>query len=552
MAKQRQVSQDIAQRINKIAQQTFGYEQLRQGQQEVTAAIISGQDSLAVMPTGSGKSAIYQIAALMLPGATVVVSPLLALQQDQVEAIAEQEIAPAAAFNSALSNTERRDAIDNLERKQLEFLFLAPEQFKNEGVLATLAAAKPSLFVVDEAHCISEWGHDFRPDYLKLSAVIESLNHPTVLALTATASPIIQQEIVDRLGMRHPQIFVQGFDRPNIWLGVQTFHDEAEKQNALLEAVIAADKPGIIYAATRKRTEEIAQQLAEQGVNALPYHAGMSSHKREQIQTAFMADEAEVIVATTAFGMGIDKANVRFVYHANISDSLDSYYQEIGRAGRDGEPAKAVLFYDPEDLKLRRFFASSGKISIDEVSQVAEAIQHAQHPLEAEDLKTATDLSQGKITKAISRLEEVELVEVLATGEITKGDGEIKPETAVKAATIAQERQEQFMRSRVEMIRNYAELQDCRRQYLLNYFGEAFDQKCGCCDNCKAGITVAETDFQPFPINCQVIHTKFGKGQVIRYEGDKMMILFAKVGYKTLAIEVAQRLLKQVEKSSNE
>lgn len=543
MAKQRQLTQQIYQ----IAQQTFGYEQLRPGQQEVIAAIVDGKDTLAVMPTGAGKSAIYQIAALLLPGATIVVSPLLALQHDQVQAITEQDVAPAAAINSAITNLERQDAFDNLENKRLEFLFLAPEQFNHEDVLEKLAAAKPSLFVVDEAHCISEWGHDFRPDYLKLGAVIKSLNHPIVLALTATASPIIQDEITERLGMRQPRVFVHGFDRPNIWLSVQTFHEKAEKQNAFLKEVITADKPGIVYAATRKRTEEIAQLLGEHGINAVAYHAGINTTKREQIQTAFMADEIEVIVATSAFGMGIDKSNVRFVYHYDVSDSLDAYYQEIGRSGRDDEPAKAILFYCPEDLNIRRFFASSGKISSDEFLQVVEAIQKVNHPIEPEDLQAVTELLPSKIAKVISRLEEVEAIEVLPTGEVTKSEVEVDQDTAVQAATIAQECREKFMRSRVEMMRNYAELQDCRREYLLNYFGETLDKKCGFCDNCEAGIIFKNNQYQPFPINSCVIHTKFGKGLVIRYEGDKMVVLFDRFGYKTSAVELVEKLLKQID-----
>ncbi|BAY09754.1 RecQ family ATP-dependent DNA helicase [Calothrix sp. NIES-2098] len=540
MPKQRQV-------INQIAQQTFGYDCLRPGQQEVIKAILEGYDTLAVMPTGSGKSAIYQIAALLIPGITIVISPLLALQHDQVQAIKEQNIAKAAALNSTISNSQRQEIFAGLENQQLEFLFLSPEQFNNEEVLAHFVNTKPSLFVVDEAHCISEWGHDFRPDYLRLGAVIAALSHPPVLALTATASPVVRDEIIERLGMQEPQVFVRGFDRPNIWLGVETFHEESEKLNAFIKHIIAVEKPGIVYAATRKHTEKLAAILQERCIKTAHYHAGMKAAQREQVQAAFMADELEVIVATCAFGMGVDKSNVRFVFHYDISDSLDSYYQEIGRSGRDGEEAQAILFYNTDDLQIRRFFASGGKIDVDEVLQVAEAVQQAEEPLDLEDLQQATDLSQSKITKAVSRLEEVEAVEILPTGEVTKSETEVDQNASIQAATLAQQRRQQFMRSRLEMMRNYAELHDCRRQYLLNYFGEPVDNKCGFCDNCKAGITVEEDSFQPFPVNSYVIHTNYGKGQVMRYEADKMVVLFEKVGYKTLAVEIVQRLLKQVD-----
>jgi ATP-dependent DNA helicase RecQ len=302
----------------------------------------------------------------------------------------------AAALNSSLSAGERREAWQELEAGELEFLFLAPEQFASDGVEERIAAARPSLVVVDEAHCISEWGHDFRPEYLRLGAVVEALGHPTVLALTATASPLVRDEIVTRLGMREPRVVVRGFERANIALAVETFFEERPKVEALLERVAVAAKPGIVYVATRRRADEIAAALQERGVSALAYHAGLPAREREAAQHAFMHDEADVIVATVAFGMGVDKANVRFVHHLEISDSVDSYYQEVGRAGRDGEASEATLFYRAQDLGLRRFFAGSGKVDAEQVELVAEALAERAEPAEVDELAEETGLSSPK------------------------------------------------------------------------------------------------------------------------------------------------------------
>ncbi|WP_088893302.1 RecQ family ATP-dependent DNA helicase [Leptolyngbya ohadii] len=536
--------------LNELAQKRFGYDKLKPGQEMAVRAILDGHDTLAVMPTGAGKSAIYQLAASVMPRATVVVSPLIALQRDQVQSIAQQDVGEAAVVNSAVKPCDRQEAFERFKEGDLEFLFLAPEQFNNPETLEQLQAAQPSLFVVDEAHCLSSWGHDFRPDYLRLGTVIEALGHPRILALTATAAPPVREEIVQRLGMKNPAVIVRGFDRPNLYLDVRRLDDEAEKQDALIACVQQAEKPGIIYAATRKRTEEIAQKLQEVGLRSHFYHAGMKSSDRTETEAAFLQDEIDVLVATTAFGMGMDKPNVRFVFHADISDSIDSYYQEIGRAGRDGNPAEIILFYNPDDLRLRRFFASGGHLDTEEVKQIAEMLQEQEEPIAPKDLQEQTDLSQSKLKTALSRLTEVGVVETLPTGEVTVCEQVEDLEVAAAAAVEAQERQRQFEKSRLEMMRSYAEVRDCRRAYLLNYFGEEFQKPCNNCDNCKNGVLAEESDRQPFPLNSQVVHKSWGMGTVMRYEGDKVVVLFDRVGYKTIGVQIAvlRRLLVRLNK----
>lgn len=540
-------------RIREFARDVLGFEEFRPGQEEAMQAVVGGRDTLAVLPSGAGKTAVYQVAGQLLDGPVVVVSPLIALQRDQVDRLAEIEdrAGRAAVLNSTLSAGDHREVLESLQDGTVRFVFLAPEQLARPDVVDALGEAKPALFVVDEAHCVSAWGHDFRPDYLRLGGVIEQLGHPTVLALTATAAPPVRAEIVERLEMQDPAVVVAGFDRPEIRLEVDHHADARGKELGVLDRVLTeigeGRGPGIVYSATRRGTEEIAGELVERGLRARPYHAGLNKGDREDTQRAWMDDELDVVVATTAFGMGIDKPDTRFVIHAEPADSVDSYYQEIGRAGRDGRPALAVLVYRQEDLGIRRFFAA-GTPAEEELQQVAGLVQAAaaagiEDGVDVKDLREETGRAATPLARDLNLLEQVSAVVLDEDGAAHPADGAPSPGDAAAAARELAEHHERVDQSRVEMMRGYAETTQCRRQFLLGYFGEQLDEPCGNCDSDTCTGTAEERAaaaearaHTPFPVETPVEHTEWGSGVVMRVEDDRVTVLFDEVGYKTLGL----------------
>jgi ATP-dependent DNA helicase RecQ len=536
-------------RIREFAREVLGFESFRPGQESAMQAVVSGRDTLAVLPSGAGKTAIYQVASQLLDGPVVVVSPLIALQRDQVERLDDlgEDLGAAAQLNSTLSAGDHRDVLESVGNGSVRFVFLAPEQLTKPEVVDAIAEAKPALFVVDEAHCVSAWGHDFRPDYLRLGGVIEQLGHPTVLALTATAAPPVRAEIVEKLEMRDAKVVVAGFDRPEIRLEVQPEPDGNGKQRAVLDHVLAeigdGRGPGIVYSATRKGTEEIAEELTGRGLRARAYHAGLNKGDREDTQRAWMDDELDVVVATTAFGMGIDKPGTRFVIHAEPADSLDSYYQEIGRAGRDGQPALALLVYRQEDLGLRRFFAA-GIPPEEELQQVAGLVQAAaaagiKDGVDVKALRQETGRGATPLVRDLNLLEQVEAVVLDEDGAAHPAPDAPPPSEAAGAARELAEQHERMDQSRVEMMRGYAETLDCRRQFLLGYFGEQLDEPCGNCDTCESGTAYQDdgpAEDSPFAVGTPVRHSEWGAGAVMRLEDDRLVVLFDEVGYKTLGL----------------
>jgi ATP-dependent DNA helicase RecQ len=526
-------------RLRRVARQHFGWRSLRPGQFKPMRAVLRRRDALVVLPTGAGKSAIYQIPAVLLPGPTVVISPLLALQQDQIAALNERNdpLLRAVRVSSAETPNQQREAIEEIRSGKAEFLFITPEQLSNPDRLAEIKALKPGLVAIDEAHCISAWGHDFRPDYLALGDMIKGLGRPPVLALTATASPPVREDIIERLRLNRPEIHVSGLDRPNLFLEVAYCPDEDYRWRRLTALLDQGRKPGIVYVATRRSAEELSERLVQAGYNAAFYHGGMAGGAREQCHEDFTDDKIDIMVATSAFGMGIDKPNIRWVAHVALPDSPDSYFQEIGRAGRDGRPAQALLLWRSEDEAIQRFF-SGGSPDLVELRELAAALRAG--PQTKKSLADLTGLGPRKLGAYLGLLEQVGAAGPGHGNKTTVPLFAPLPAAAADLAVREHERQQLVTRSRTDMMRGFAQTRNCRTRLLLGYFGERRTKPCGHCDNDvnRVAEPPSKKGSEPFEVHSKVRHGEWGLGTVMGYEEDRVTVLFDEVGYKTLSVPV--------------
>ncbi|HEX3370102.1 MAG TPA: ATP-dependent DNA helicase RecQ [Candidatus Cybelea sp.] len=537
-------------------QEKFGFDDFHPGQEDVVSRVLAGQDTLAILATGAGKSLTYQLPALLLDGTTVVVSPLIALMKDQLDMLRERGITDVVALNSTLSEDQELRARERIASGGVRIVYTTPEKLEDEAFLRLLKSIEVPLFVVDEAHCISQWGHDFRPAYLALGGVITALGHPTVLALTATATPSVREDILYQLGLDAVKPIVRGFDRPNLIYEARKADKEADKLrilSALFTGDDALEGTGIIYTATIKNALDVQRYLrTELGIPAAVYHSKLHKEDRTSVHNLFMDEAIRAVVATNAFGLGIDKPNIRFVLHYDLPGSLEAYTQEAGRAGRDGLDSRCILIYRMSDTRVQNYFLTGKYPDVEEVQRVFGTIEvFGNQPggVSMVDLRKILQLPLTKLKVILALLKKSGYIE--HAGKSAYGLTEAVRKHRDLILNLANyDTKKSYDQSKLAMMLQYAETVSCRRRFILNYFGEDFDRtNCGACDNCIAALargTDERAATGGFRIADVVSHTKFGMGTVERAERDLVTVLFPSVGYKTLLASAVRHAEAQI------
>ena len=480
-------------RAREKLKEVFGFEDFLDGQEAVIDEILSGRDGSVVMPTGGGKSLCYQLPALCREGVTLVVSPLIALMKDQVDALEERGVA-VTLINSTLTWNEQKERLDGMKSGAYRLVYIAPERFRASSFMSALSDVKIEMVAIDEAHCLSQWGHDFRPDYMRLGKALEKMGRPQCVALTATATPIVREDIRGVLNLREPFESISGFERPNLSFTITPVEKVAQKYGRL-KKVLAENKTGIVYCATRKKVEEVAETIHSWGLKCIAYHGGMSDQEREDTQNAFISRKADIAVATNAFGMGIDRSDVRFVVHFEIPGSVEAYYQEAGRAGRDGEASVCELLFNYADTRTQEFFidgVNPGPGMIRDVYQffLNEADDSYEVHRTLDEVKEAigakNGMAVGAALGALIRGRWVERFDV--PGMRAKGTRLLKPDVLTRDLTLdeaALEEKERRDREKLEKMVQLCYANTCRQQWVLEYFGEVDAPVCGSCDVCR-------------------------------------------------------------------